>query len=145
VSELTLNDIQVTPLKRIPTSGGDVLQALKISDTGFNGFGEVYFSWVNQGSIKAWKCHQRMTSNLVVPLGKVRFVFCLPENNNDFRIEEIGVDNYVRLTIPPGIWFAFQGRVNPKSLLMNVADILHDPDEVLKKPLNGISYEWNSK
>jgi hypothetical protein len=63
-----LNDILATPLKRISTEGGDVMHALNKSDKGFNGFGEVYFSWVEQGSIKAWKCHQRMTLNLAVPL-----------------------------------------------------------------------------
>ena len=71
---LNLNDILVTSLKRIPTVGGDVLHALKNSDTGFNSFGEVYFSWVEQGAIKALKCHQRMTLNLVVPMGEVRLV-----------------------------------------------------------------------
>jgi dTDP-4-dehydrorhamnose 3,5-epimerase len=70
-----LNDILATPLKRISTEGGDVMHALNKSDKGFNGFGEVYFSWVEQGSIKAWKCHQRMTLNLAVPVGEVRFVF----------------------------------------------------------------------
>ena len=75
-----LKDILATPLKRISTEGGDVMLALNKSDKGFNGFGEVYFSWVEQGSIKAWKCHQRMTLNLVVPLGEVYFVFELERN-----------------------------------------------------------------
>ena len=71
----SLDDILVTPLKRISTVGGDVMHALRISDKGFHGFGEVYFSWVEMGSIKAWKCHQHMTLNLVVPIGEVSFVF----------------------------------------------------------------------
>ena len=50
---VSLDDILVTPLKRIPTVGGDVMHGLKKSDNGFNGFGEVYFSWVEQGAIKA--------------------------------------------------------------------------------------------
>ena len=72
---VSLTDILVTPLRRITTDGGDVMHALKKSDIGYNGFGEVYFSWVEQGAIKAWKCHQRMTLNLVVPVGEVHFVF----------------------------------------------------------------------
>ena len=72
---VSLGDIFVTPLKRIKTEGGDVMHALKKSDHRYNGFGEVYFSWVKQGAIKAWKCHQRMTLNLVVPMGEVRFIF----------------------------------------------------------------------
>ena len=138
-----LKDILATPLKRISTEGGDVMHALKKSDKGFNGFGEVYFSWVEQGSIKAWKCHQRMTLNLVVPLGEVYFVFHLAKEKDIFKVETIGAERYVRLTVPPGIWFGFKGLASGRSLLMNVADIEHDPDEVERLALTDINYDWN--
>ena len=35
-----------TSLKHIRVPGGDVLHALKITDEGFDGFGEAYFSMV---------------------------------------------------------------------------------------------------
>ena len=140
---VSLADILVTPLKRIPTVGGDVIHALKNSDDGFNGFGEVYFSWVEHGAIKAWKYHQHMTLNLVVPLGEVSFVFHLKDQEKYFRTENIGEERYARLTVPPGIWFGFQGKASGKSLLMNVADIEHDPDEVLRKPVSNIFYKWD--
>ena len=143
MTDLSLNDILVTPLKRIPTDGGDVMHALKNSDNGFNGFGEVYFSWVKKGAIKAWKCHQRMTLNLVVPLGEVCFVFHLTEEKDEFRTEKLGNDSYSRLTIPPGIWFGFHGIASGSSLLMNVADMEHDSNEVLNKPISGFSYNWS--
>ena len=43
MGDVSLDDILVTPLKRIPTVGGDVLHALKKTDAGFDGFGEIYF------------------------------------------------------------------------------------------------------
>ena len=119
------------------------MHALKNSDNGFNGFGEVYFSWVEHGVIKAWKYHQRMTLNLVVPMGKVSFVFHLTNQKNSFRTENIGEERYVRLTVPPGIWFGFQGIALGRSLLMNLADIEHDPEEVLNKPVSNFFYDWN--
>ena len=140
---VSLEDILITPLKRIPTVGGDVIHALKNSDDGFNGFGEVYFSWVEHGAIKAWKYHQHMTLNLVVPLGEVSFVFHLKDQEKYFRTENIGEERYARLTVPPGIWFGFQGKASGRSLLMNVADIEHDPDEVLRKPASNIFYKWD--
>ena len=76
---MNLDKILVTPLKRIPTNGGEVMHALKKKDHCFKGFGEAYFSWIDYKAIRAWKCHQRMTLNLVVPLGVVRFVFHLAE------------------------------------------------------------------
>ena len=142
---VSLADILVTPLMRIPTVGGDVMHALKNSDNGFNSFGEVYFSWVEQGAIKAWKCHQHMTLNLVVPLGEVSFVFHIKDQENCFRTENIGEEKYVRLTVPPGIWFGFQGRGSSQSLLMNLADMAHDPDEVLRKKTSEIVYNWSTQ
>ena len=141
---VSLMDILVTPLRRIPTIGGDVMHALKNTDNGFNGFGEVYFSWVERGAIKAWKCHQHMTLNLVVPLGEISFVFHIKDQENCFRTENIGEEQYVRLTVPPGIWFGFQGRGSGQSLLMNLADMAHDPDEVLRKKTSEIVYNWST-
>jgi dTDP-4-dehydrorhamnose 3,5-epimerase len=142
VGDVSLDDILVTPLKRIPTVGGDVLHALKKTDAGFDGFGEIYFSWVEQGAIKAWKYHKRMTLNLVVPVGEVSFVFHLTNQKNNFRTENIGEERYVRLTVPPGIWFGFQGIASERSLLTNLADMAHDPDEVIRKKTSEIIYNW---
>lgn len=141
MGSIVLNDIIVTPLGRIATASGDVLHGMKQNDVGLVGFGEVYFSWINNGAVKAWKRHTRMTMNLVVPIGQVRFVFYINDNSG-FRIEEIGEKNYARITVPPGIWFGFQGLVDPKSLLMNLADIPHDPAEVNRKLLTDIKYNW---
>ena len=145
MGDVSLDDILVTPLKRIPTVGGDVLHALKKTDAGFDGFGEIYFSWVEQGAIKAWKYHKRMTLNLVVPMGEVIFVFHQTNQKNNFRTENIGEERYVRLTVPPGIWFGFKGLTSGYSLLMNVIDLEHDPDEVLRKETSEFDYDWSCK
>lgn len=139
---VTLEDICLTPLARIQTEGGDVLHAMKNTDHGFKGFGEAYFSWVMQSSVKAWKRHLRMTMNLVVPVGSVRFVFM---HNEDHSVREvtIGTDCYARLTVPPGIWFGFQGLAAPQSLVLNLANIIHDPDEVERLPASFLDYMWN--
>ena len=141
---MKLADIIVTPLLRIETSGGDVLRALKQNDVGYAGFGEAYFSWVSAGSVKAWKRHTRMTMNVVVPLGQVRFVFRYVNTDGieEFRVEEIGVDRFFRITVPPGIWFGFQGLTEPLNLLLNLANIVHDQEEVEMKNIDEIKYEW---
>jgi len=139
---IKLEDILVTPLKRIEVSGGDVLHAMKASDPGFCGYGEAYFSIVTQGTVKAWKKHQRMTLNLLVPQGEVLFVFYLPDSDL-YRTEIIGTTHYMRLTVPPGIWFGFQGLAFPQSLILNIADIMHNPNEVSRKALEEINFNWN--
>ncbi|MDP3651349.1 MAG: dTDP-4-dehydrorhamnose 3,5-epimerase [Rhodoferax sp.] len=141
MGNMSLDDILITPLARIATTGGDVLHAMKQSDAGYNAFGEAYFSWVAAGSAKAWKRHTRMTMNVVVPVGMVKFVFCV-EGSGAFRVEEIGVDCYARITVPPGIWFGFQGLSAPNSLVLNLADIPHDPNEVERMALSDINFDW---
>lgn len=139
---MNLSDILLTPLSRIETAGGDVLHAMKQSDAGYVGFGEAYFSCVSAGSVKAWKRHTKMTMNVVVPVGHVRFVFWL-DGIDEFRVEEIGVDRYARITVPSGIWFGFQGLAEPQSLVLNIASIPHDPKEVERLALSDIQYDWS--
>ena len=142
---MPLAAIRVTPLSRIETAGGDVLHAMKQNDAGFVGFGEAYFSWVAVGAVKAWKRHLKMAMNVVVPVGQVRFVFRLVNANggDEFRVEEIGVDRYARITVPPGIWFGFQGLGTPQSLVLNIASIPHDPNEVVRLARSEVKYVWN--
>lgn len=141
MGQINLDDIIVSPLKRIPLESGDVLHAMKQTDSGYAGFGEAYFSWIHQGEIKGWKRHTQMTMNLVVPVGLVRFVFHA-EDAKAFRVEEVGDRRYVRLSVPPNIWFGFQGLSSPQSLVLNIASILHDPIEAQRRPIADIDYLW---
>ena len=141
---ISVSEILVTKLDKIETNGGEVLHAIKSSDSGYVSFGEAYFSSIFRGSIRAWKRHKRMTMNLIVPIGEVKFVFrSVGEGGlEEFRVERSGLTDYSRITVPPGIWFGFQGISTAESLVLNVASIQHDPDEVERLPLAGINYEW---
>ena len=136
-----LDQIQVTQLKKIPSNGGDVWHFLKATDDSFNGFGEAYFSWVEHKKIKAWKNHLKMTMNLVVPIGKVQFIFC-DLVNGVFREECIGAESYARLTVPPKIWFGFRGMSEEPSLVLNFANLPHDPAELERKSREMIRFNW---
>ena len=135
-----------TDLKIIEAESGSVLHALKKTDPGFQEFGEVYFSTVVKDAIKAWKLHQHMTLNLVVPVGEVVFCFLdLREKaetfNEIFKIV-MSQDPYFRLTVPPGIWFGFKGVSDGLNLICNVADVAHNPNEVMRKKINEIEIDW---
>jgi len=139
-----LEDIILTPLTKIQVIDGNVLRAIKAGDTGYFGFGEAYFSEINAGSIKAWKRHTKMVMNLIVPIGQVRFIFFIENQEiaKSFKTFEIGEDNYARISVPPGLWFAMQGLGLSKSLILNIGNIEHDPNEVEKKLLDEIKFEW---
>lgn len=141
---VSVRDVVVTPLKQIATPGGDVWHGLKSSEPTFAGFGEAYFSWVADGAIKAWKRHLRMTMNLVVPVGLVRFVFS-DDGATISRVVDIGAGSYARITVPPGLWFGFQGHFAPESLVLNIASIPHDPSEVERRNPSELDYDWNER
>ena len=143
MGEFKLSEILVTPLNRISVESGDVMHALKSSDPGFIGFGEAYFSWIEPGAIKAWKCHLEMTLNLIVPVGEVQFVF-VDSTNENYHEEAIGKSQYARITVPPGFWFGFKGKDVCPSLVMNIADKEHNQAEELRKPVTSIGYNWGS-
>ena len=130
-------------LKIIQTEGGDVRHFLKSDERSFNGFGEAYFSFINQGSIKGWKLHTKMTMNLAVPIGEVGFVF-FQESSASFSVHKIGDNDYSRLTVPPNIWFGFKGIGLKTNLVINLSDIIHDPNESKKLNLEKLKFNWNN-
>lgn len=140
--------VLVTPLREIDTPGGNVFHAIKASDAGYRGFGEAYFSTLQANSIKPWKRHNRMTLNIVVPIGEIRFVLYDDRTDslrqNEFAEVVLGnPGHYARLTVPPGIWMAFQGVAEGTSWLLNVADLPHDPAEADRCSLDEIPYDWS--
>ena len=125
---------------------GLVLHALKKTDIGYKEFGEIYFSTVLKDKVKAWKFHKYMTLNLVVPVGSVLFCFMdarekSSEMNQTCKII-LSQQPYFRLTVPPGIWFGFKGLSDGLNLICNIADIPHDPNEILRKDTDKIEMDW---
>jgi dTDP-4-dehydrorhamnose 3,5-epimerase len=115
-------------------------------DAGYTNFGEAYFSEVNSNAIKAWKRHKEMTLNLVVPVGRIRFILFddREESNGIFQEVVISKENYCRLTVPPMIWMGFQGLSIGSSMLLNIADIKHNPTEVDRKKTEEIKFNWSN-
>ena len=140
-----IKEVVITKLDIIDTLGGSVMHAMKASSAGYTGFGEAYFSQVDQGAIKAWKRHNKMTLNLAVPVGEIRFVLFDDREVLNTQFQEIIISNgnYCRLTVPPMVWMGFQGLSESGSMLLNIADIEHDPDEVDRKEMNEINYNWS--
>lgn len=141
-----MNGVRITDLKQIAVQGGDVYHAMTSSDPDFVGFGEAYFSFIKPGTIKGWKKHLRMTLNLVVPVGRIKFVIYddRPESLTSGKFYEIRLspDNYKRLTIEPGLWVAFKGEATIESLLLDIIPQPHDPNEVVRKGLCEIKYDF---
>ena len=140
-----IKDIVVTHLDVIDTPGGHVMHGMKETSVGYAGFGEAYFSQVDKGAIKAWKRHKKMTLNLVVPVGKIKFVLFDDRevSNTQFQEVIISKDNYCRLTLPPMVWMGFQGLYYEESIVLNITNIEHNSDEVDRMKIEKINYNWS--
>ena len=135
-----MDGVILTPLKQIYHPKGDIFHAMKKSDIGFDGFGEAYFSTINQNDIKGWKKHTKMTLNIVVPVGNIEFVV-YDENSKEFFSIKLSHSNYQRLTVKSGLWVAFRG-IGEYNMLLNLASIEHDPNEAINIGIEEIKYEW---
>jgi dTDP-4-dehydrorhamnose 3,5-epimerase len=140
-----INDALITQLDVIDTPGGNVMHAMKETSAGYAGFGEVYFSQVDEGAIKAWKRHKSMTLNLIVPVGEIKFVLFDDRDESNTRFQEVIIsrENYCRLTVPPMVWMGSQGLSNDGSMLLNIANIEHDTGEVDRLEIDKINYNWS--
>jgi len=140
-----IEDVIVTRLEIVDTPGGNVMHGMKETSAGFAGFGEAYFSQIDNNAIKAWKRHKKMTLNLMVPVGEIKFVLFDDRDESNVRFQEVIIskNNYCRLTIPPMVWMGFQGLAKEGSMLLNIADIEHDPDEVDRLKIDNLNYDWS--
>jgi dTDP-4-dehydrorhamnose 3,5-epimerase len=88
-----------------------------------------------------------MTLNIVVPVGSIRFVMYDSREKSstygEFQEVVLSRKNYCRLTIPPKIWVGFQGAGKGTNLLLNMANIPHDDNEVDHVSLENFDYNWD--
>lgn len=145
-----IKDVRIEPLKQIYDARGSVLHMLRTDSELYSNFGEIYFSEILPGKIKAWKRHFRMTQNFVVPVGRIRLVFYdtrpRVRSNGQFETLILGrPDNYYIVQVPPLIWYGFQNIGNEVSLLVNCADMVHDPEEaeLIDYQESEIPYIWD--
>ncbi len=144
-----IEGLRVTPLRRIADERGAVFHMLRADSDVFERFGEIYFSMVYPGAIKAWHLHKEMTLNYAVPVGMVKLVCYDDRSDSPTRGNltelHIGQFNYALVTIPPLVWNGFTGEGPQPALVANCATIPHQPDEIERlDPFSAdIPYEWS--
>ena len=144
-----IEGVTLTELRQIGDERGAVLHLLRSDAPEFTRFGECYFSEVAPGAVKAWKRHRAQTQNLAVPVGRIRIaIFDDREGSatrGNLQVLELGrPDAYLRLRVPPGLWYGFQCIGATPALLANCADLPHDPADSDLRSVNdpGIPYSW---
>lgn len=146
-----IEGVQVVPLRRIPDERGTVYHMLKRTDPHFKEFGEIYFSTVYPGVVKAWHRHREMTLNYACVSGRVKLVLYderegSPTRGNLLEVF-LGEDNYALVVIPPNVWNGFKGMSAPHAIIANCCTHPHDPARSIRlDPFSDhIPYEWGVK
>jgi dTDP-4-dehydrorhamnose 3,5-epimerase len=146
----TIDGVQVVPLRLIADDRGAVFLMLKETDPHFIRFGEIYFSSVFRGVVKAWKNHRRLTSNYACIHGQIRLVLW---DDRDGSVTKgtlmelvLGPDDYKLVVVPPGVWHGFQGLSDPLAIVANCATEPSDPDELDRLEPNSadVPHSWSA-
>lgn len=146
-----IDGVTISPLRKFPDERGTVMHMLRCDSPGFEAFGEIYFSTVYPGAIKAWHIHSKMTLNYAVPHGRIKMVLYDDRAGSVTRgeIQEIflGTDQYALVTVPPMVWNGFKGMGPDAAIVANCASIPHDPEEIERlDPFDpSIPYDWALK
>jgi dTDP-4-dehydrorhamnose 3,5-epimerase len=146
-----IDGVLIQPLRQICDERGKVMHMLRADSPGFERFGEVYFSVVYPGAIKAWHLHRDMALNYAVPVGQVKLVLYDDREGSSTRgtLMEVftGPDDYKLIHVPPLVWNGFKGIGTVPSLVANCATIPHRPDEIerLDPASPRIPYDWSVK
>lgn len=132
--DFSIDGVVATRLREIADARGAVLHMLRADAADFTRFGECYFSEVVPGAVKAWKRHRVQTQNLAVPVGRLRLVIFDDRESSPTRgqldVAELGrPDAYYRVRLPPGVWYGFACAGSEPALVVNCADLAHDPSE----------------
>jgi dTDP-4-dehydrorhamnose 3,5-epimerase len=146
-----IDGVKIKPLRKICDERGMIMHMLRSDDDEFKQFGEIYFSAVYPGAIKAWHVHKKMTLNYAVPVGMIKLV--LYDGRKGSKTEGelmelfIGEDNYCLVQIPPNVHNGFKGLGTKTAIVANCSTHPHDPKEIIRiDPFTeDIPYDWALK
>ena len=136
-----IHGVVIAPLKAFESEKGRVMHMLKCTDLTFTRFGEVYFSEVLPGHIKAWSRRLKATRNYAVVQGNI--VLALYDGE---QVEEVimGRKNHCLVTIPPGIWCGFKP-LGDAAVIADLTDLPYDESDEEKAGVLELNDYWNNQ
>ncbi len=137
-----IHGCKITKLKTIGDERGSVRHMLRVDDPHFQNFGEIYFSTIKKGVVKAWHLHKEMTLNYACVSGEIMVALYDGREGSptEGKLETYALNDsalYVLLTIPPYVWNGFRipaelGGLYEEAIVANCATLPHDPNEIMR-------------
>jgi dTDP-4-dehydrorhamnose 3,5-epimerase len=144
-----IQDVKITKLKQISDNRGKIMHMLRRDWPIFDSFGEIYFSTINFGSIKAWHLHKEATLNYACIKGEVNLVLYDDRKDSktygNYQELLLSPKDYFLVTIPPFIWNGFKGLDNSESIIANCITLPHNENEMVRKEISDkyFNFDWN--
>lgn len=138
-----VDGVVVSPLRRVDTERGHLLEIARRDDQWFVDFGQVYATSTLPGVIKAWYRHQAQDDTLTVLTGTALIALyddrpASPTYGN-VQVEEIGRDAPRCIVVPRLVWHGFQAISAEPIVLVHVNSEpfeFDEPDEERREPID---------
>lgn len=146
-----IDGVKLIPLRKIPDERGCIYHMLRNDAEHFEKFGEIYFSTVYPGAVKAWHLHKEMALNYAVVVGMIKLVLFDDRDGSSTKGQTtelfLGEQNYQLVHIPPLVWNGFKGISDHLAIVANCATLPHDPQEIVREAPDWphINYDWTRK
>ena len=134
-----IKNVIIINQKKIIHPLGNIIKIISKNDRAYEGFSEAYFSEIKKNAIKAWKYHKKMSLNLFVTQGKVKFVFF--DGKNSFYKIKLSEYDCKQVFVKPKVWFGFKG-LGKKNKILNFSNIVHKKSELNRKRKEDILFKW---
>lgn len=129
---MIISGVKIIKIKKIFNKGGKIFKFVTKKDKYFEGFGEVYFNFINKNAFKGWIYHKKNQCILTVVSGYVKFNLIAKIRGKKIKKTfSINSKDQKILIIPKNIWFSFVGL--QKSIVANLIKYPHNDKEVIKK------------
>jgi dTDP-4-dehydrorhamnose 3,5-epimerase len=135
-----IKGVKVTKLNVFSNDKGSVKHMIKSTDDVFTKFGEIYFSEILPGKVKAWNRRNEATRNYVVVEGKIKLVLYDGHETQDVIM---GEGNYCLVTIPPKVWSGFKSLSGKKAIIADFTDLPYDSKDAEIATFDELKNCWN--
>ena len=144
-----IEGVKITPLKQIKDNRGKIMHMMRNDNPIFEKFGEIYFSTINPGTMKAWHLHKEATLNYACIKGEVNLVLYDDRKKSatcgKYQNLILSPEKYFLVTIPPFIWNGFKGIDDSESIIANCITLPHNEKEMVRKDPTDkyFNYNWS--
>ena len=148
-----IDGVVVKKLRTIPDERGCLMEVLRVDDSMFKQFGQVYVTSIYPGAVKAWHRHYSQIDYLTCVSGMIKLVLFDNRTGSPTHGELneffIGNGNHMLVKIPVMVYHGFKGIEPQAALVMNIVTEPYNYDQPDEHRIpwdsQDVPYDWGRK